>query len=64
LDALRGAEGLLRDCSAIHCEVQNLALYEGAPLYPEVRAWLMDHGFCPVREAIFRRGGNVLFARH
>lgn len=63
LAALRGAEHLLGGCSAIHCEVQNVALYEGAPLYPEVRAWLARQGFRPVCEAVFRRGGNVLFVR-
>jgi FkbM family methyltransferase len=63
LDALKGAQGLLRDCAAIHCEVQRLPLYEGAVLYPELRGWLSRQGFRPVCEAVFRRGGNVLFAR-
>ncbi len=63
LEALCGAERLLAGCSAIHCEVQNIELYRGAPLYPEVRSWLSQRGFHPVCEAIFRRGGNVLFTR-
>jgi len=63
LAALQGAERLLQACSAIHCEVQLVPLYETAPLYPEVRSWLASRGFRPVCEAIFRRGGNVLFAR-
>jgi FkbM family methyltransferase len=63
LAALRGAERLLGGCSAIHCEVQHISLYEGAVLYPELRAWLAARGFRPVCEAVFRRGGNVLFVR-
>jgi FkbM family methyltransferase len=64
LAALQGAERLLQACSAIHCEVQQVPLYQDAPLYPEVRSWLDSRGFRPVCEAIFRRGGNVLFARN
>jgi len=63
LNALQGSVGLLAGCSAIHCEVQNIPLYAGAALYPEVRDWLGEQGFHPVCEAIFRRGGNVLFAK-
>ena len=63
LNALKGAGRLLQGCSAIHCEVQNIELYAGAPLYPELRSWLGQRGFRPVFEAVFRRGGNVLFAR-
>lgn len=63
LAALEGCGDLLYQTSAIHCEVQNLALYEGAPPYSEVREWLNARGFKIVFEAVFRRGGNVLFAR-
>lgn len=63
LAALKGCGDLLSTVSAIHCEVQNFALYEGAPLYPAVSDWLKRQGFAVAREAIFRRGGNVLFAR-
>lgn len=63
LKALQGGDGLLAGCAAIHCEVQNIPLYAGAALYPEVRDWLAARGFHPVCEAIFRRGGNVLFVR-
>lgn len=63
LAALEGCGQLLSAVSAIHCEVQNLALYEGAPPYSQVREWLNARGFKIVFEAVFRRGGNVLFAR-
>jgi len=63
LAALEGCGELLQTVGAIHCEVQNIPLYKDAPLYPTVRAWLSARGFRVVREAVFRRGGNVLFAR-
>jgi FkbM family methyltransferase len=63
LSALEGAGDLLDEVKAIHCEVQNIALYEGAPLYPKLAEWLRRRGFKVSREAIFRRGGNVLFTK-
>jgi FkbM family methyltransferase len=63
LAALEGCGGLLSRVSAIHLEVQNIPLYEGAPLYPEISRWLHSRGFRVVQEAVFRRGGNVLFVR-
>jgi len=63
LAALKGCGDLLQRVSAIHCEVQNVALYAGAPLYRDVARWLGNRGFTVSREAVFRRGGNVLFTR-
>jgi len=63
LEALRGAERLLDNVSAMHVEVSNQRLYDGGVLYPELKAWLRQRGFRPVINATFRRGGNVLFAR-
>lgn len=63
LAALKGCGDLLSTVSAIHCEVQTLELYEAAPLYPELCRWLQLKGFHAACEAIFRRGGNVLFVR-
>ena len=63
LAALEGCGELLLQTSTIHCEVQNIPLYEGAPLYPEVANWLKQQGFYVAQEAVFRRGGNVLFVR-
>jgi FkbM family methyltransferase len=61
LAALAGCGNLLSTVSAIHCEVQNIPLYAGAPLYPEISQWLQSQGFRVAQEAVFRRGGNVLF---
>ena len=63
LAALKGCGDLLSTVSAIHCEVQALELYKAAPLYPELSRWLERKGFHAACEAIFRRGGNVLFVR-
>jgi FkbM family methyltransferase len=63
LAALEGCGDLLSSVSAIHCEVQNLPLYEGAPLYPEIAQWLGRKGFHVAHKATFRRGGNVLFVQ-
>ncbi len=63
LAALEGCGDLLSKVAAIHCEVQNVPLYNGAPLYPQISRWLKQHRFCVAQEAVFRRGGNVLFVR-
>lgn len=63
LSALEGCGKLLSTVRAIHCEVQNIALYQGAPLYLDIRRWLEKQGFWVARAAVFRRGGNVLFVR-
>jgi 2-O-methyltransferase len=63
LEALGGAENTLKFVAAIHIEVSHLPLYEGAPLYHDVKAWMQQRGFRPVCEATFRVGGNVLFVR-
>jgi FkbM family methyltransferase len=63
LAALEGCGELLATVGAIHCEVQNLPLYAGAPLYPEVSDFLKRQGFRVGKEAVFRRGGNMLFVR-
>lgn len=63
LECLKGAKKMLPLVRAIHIEVSNIQLYKGAPLYPEVKSWLAQHNFKPVYEAVFRVGGNVLFAK-
>jgi len=63
LAALEGCGDLLSSVKAIHCEVQNFPLYEGAPLYRGISQWLRERGFKVGQEAVFRRGGNVLFVR-
>lgn len=63
LHALAGATRVMSAVHAVHMEVSNVQLYAGAPLYPEVVRRMASFGFRPVVEAIFRRGGNVLFVR-
>jgi FkbM family methyltransferase len=63
LAALEGCGEILLTVKAIHCEVQNIPLYEGSPVYSEVSNWLKAKGFKVACEAVFRRGGNVLFVR-
>ena len=63
LAALQGCGKLLEGVSAIHCEVQHLPLYKGAPLYEELAEWLRGKNFRPACKAVFRRGGNVLFTK-
>jgi len=63
LHALEGAGKVLTTTSAIHMEVSNVRLYEGAPLYPEVKARMAAWDFVPTIEAFFRVSGNVLFVR-
>jgi hypothetical protein len=61
--ALEAAQRLLPTTSAIQREISNVSLYEGAPLYAEVKARMDAWGFRPAVEAIFRVSGNVLFVR-
>jgi FkbM family methyltransferase len=49
LDALRGATKCLRDVRALEVEVKFSTLNVGAPLYGEVAAFLLEHGFVPWR---------------
>ncbi|MEA4909576.1 MAG: FkbM family methyltransferase [Anaerolineaceae bacterium] len=64
LFALQGAEEVLKTTRAIYAEVSLVELYQGAPLYPELRAWLETRGFRVERELLaWKEGGNVLFVR-
>ncbi len=64
LDALCGAQNLLKTISVIYTEVSLHQRYENTPLYHELRAWLEQQGFSVAHEA-FRDTlwGNVLFVR-
>lgn len=64
LRALDGAQQVMLGTSAIHMEISNVRLYDGTPLYPEVKARLAEWGFRPAIEAFFRVAGNVLFVRN
>lgn len=64
LDMLKASPRMLATTRAIYTEVSMVELYEGCPLYDEVRAWLESKGFVVVREEIpWQDGGNVLFVR-
>jgi FkbM family methyltransferase len=63
IEALKGAECTLKRTSAIQLEVSHIQLYQGAPLYAEVKDWMARLGFRPAIKAVFRVGGNVLFVR-
>lgn len=45
LAALKGAGDLLATTRAVILEISAVELYEGAPLWPEVREWLGSAGF-------------------
>ena len=64
LAAMMAAPHVLRTVKAIHLEVSLKEVYEGGPLYPEVRRWLEAQGFRVEREALpWPDMGNVLFTR-
>lgn len=64
LQALSGAERMLAKVKALHIEVQHRRLYDGAPLYPEVKDWLAARSFVPMIDASARISGNVLFVKN
>lgn len=64
LAALRGAPRILAAVRTIYTEVSLKPMYQGAPLYPEFRAWMEGMGFSVVREELpWTDMGNVVFAR-
>ena len=65
LAILRGAGDLIDGVAAVVLEVSVSELYEDAPLYPEVAAWLEGRGF-EVRQRVMHDGalqGDVLAVR-
>ncbi len=64
LAALKAAPRLLATVQAIHLEAATVEIYEGNPLYPEMRDWLQAQGFRPEVEALaYTSGGNAFFVR-
>ncbi len=64
LSVLKGGINVLKTVKAIHAEVNLKELYEGVPLYPELREWLDKQGFEVAAEALeWEDAGNVLFVR-
>ncbi|MGQ0522465.1 MAG: FkbM family methyltransferase [Betaproteobacteria bacterium] len=64
LAMLKAAPRTICFVRAIYSEVSLCELYEDAPLYPEIRAWLEDRDFRVEREDLhWKEGGSVLFLR-
>jgi FkbM family methyltransferase len=63
LRVLQASPQLVSRTSAIHLEVWREPMYEGAPLYDDVVAWMSRNGFGPVIDRVHRVFGNILFVR-
>lgn len=64
LAALKAGGSVLQTTRAIALEVSTAELYEGLPLWPEVRAWLEDNGFRVEREDLYHEAtGDALVVR-
>ena len=63
INCLMASREVLHQVDRIYMEVCLQPLYEGAKLYPEVRAIMQSLGFTPVREFLNRIQGDVLFER-
>ena len=64
LHVLKYGEKVLKGVMAVYTEVNLKELYDGAPLYDELRAWLEAKGFRVEREELpWEDAGNVLFVR-
>lgn len=64
LNALKGAEKILKTVSFVYTEINFKQFWVGTVLYPELKSWLEDHGFCEVwMRAIPGAQGNALFAK-
>jgi FkbM family methyltransferase len=64
LDVMKAGQDLLRTASVVYAEVSLMPMYQSAPLYPEIRAWMEGVGFLVVREELpWPDMGNVVFAR-
>lgn len=62
LAALKTASRVLKDVRSILLEVSHAELYERCPLWPEVRAWLMDNGFRIAAESKYPHGQSDVLA--
>lgn len=63
LNALKGMGKLLDTVRALHVEVSTKESYAGAPLYPELAAWMRARGFKAQHERFEGSQGDVFFAR-
>jgi len=64
LAALSSSPRILSTATAIYTEVWLRKIYEGCPLYPELRAFMESNGLRVSQEFLpWPDGGNVLFVR-
>ena len=64
LNALKSGLKVLENVQTIYTEVNLKEVYEGAPLYDELREWLNTRNFeVAVEDIPWEDGGNVLFVR-
>lgn len=64
LNALKAGSAVLEKVQAVYTEVNLKEVYDGAPLYSELREWLEGQNFMvKVEEIPWEDGGNVLFVR-
>jgi len=63
LGILKGAGNLLQNCNVLEIECSNYSVYDGAPLYEEIEAFLGEVGFVPLLKVPIRFHGNVIFVR-
>ncbi|MBA4385882.1 MAG: FkbM family methyltransferase [Anaerolinea sp.] len=65
LSVLKASTNILKTVSVIYTEINLKEVYEGVPLYSELREWLEGQGFRLLKEAIpWEDSGNVLFIRN
>ena len=66
LSTLRSAGEILETVQAIMLEFSLVELYEGCPLWPEVRSWLAGEGFYVSQEYVYPGdyAGEALFSRY
>jgi len=64
LNALKAGLAVLEKVQAVYTEINLKEVYDGAPLYSELREWLEGRNFkVEVEEIPWEDGGNVLFVR-
>lgn len=64
LSALKAAGTILQTTRAIMLEISTVELYQGCPLWPEVRYWLEDNGYEVVIEDLYSaHAGDALVVR-
>ncbi|MFP3756777.1 FkbM family methyltransferase [Cupriavidus sp. SIMBA_020] len=63
LKVLLGAGALLQQVKAIWLEIENVPLYEGQPLAPEMQAFMESQGFVKHKDTVSEISGDHLYVR-